>query len=72
MPLEFETCPDLGSRLSSTWFRIFDVFVVARKSRMRRNCSPTENRCCGARIVPACSRPAPTHWVCEVGRNRTR
>jgi hypothetical protein len=24
---------------------------------MRRNCSPTENRCCGARIIPARSQP---------------
>ena len=46
---------------NSTWFRIFAAVVVARRSRMRRNCSPTENRCCGARIMPACSRPAPTH-----------
>ena len=48
---------------NSTWFRILTVVVVARMHKMRRNCSPTENRCCGARIIPACSRPAPTHCV---------
>lgn len=61
----FETVPDGQIQLlrNSTWFRIFAAVVAARKSRMRRNCSRTENRCCGARIMPACSRPAPTHCV---------
>src|SRR6266699_1460543 len=39
------------------------VVVVARRRKLRRNCSPTENRCCGATIIPACSRSAPTHRV---------
>ena len=45
------------------WFRMLKLVVTARRRKMRRNCSPTENRCCGARIMPACSRPALIHCV---------
>jgi hypothetical protein len=46
---------------NSTRFRILTVVAVERRRKMRRNCSPTENRCCGAKIIPACSRPAIVH-----------
>lgn len=48
---------------NSIWFRIVDMVALARRRKIRRNCSPTENRCCGARIMPARSRPALIHCV---------
>src|SRR5690349_16889670 len=50
---------------NSTRFNILTLVVVARSRKMRRNCSPTEDRCCGARIIPACARPATTHFRVE-------
>lgn len=64
-PLSEARCVDRQpqSLRNSTWFRIVATVAVARRCKRRRSCSPTENRCCGARIIPACSRPAPTHCV---------
>jgi hypothetical protein len=47
---------------------MLDMVALARRRKIRRNCSPTENRCCGARIMPACSRPALIHCVGHVER----
>ena len=59
------------------WFLILSTLLLDRRRKMRRNCSPTEYRCCGARIIPASSglpmRPASrTVMTATKGRDKIR
>jgi len=56
---------------NSAWFRILSAVMLARRRKSRRNCSPTEYRCCRARIIPACSRSASANLVWSRWKSET-